>query len=85
MTDQKLRNLERQGRSYDFRLNLIEPSAKEVFISWFLADREERASKERSEHGEAIYHVFILGIMKIKYYHFSKFTKLYLSAIILIY
>ena len=55
--------------STNFRLELIDPPAKHVFI-YFLdsgREREERggADEERSEHGEEMYHVFKLQFMKI--------------------
>ena len=39
--------------SNNFRLKLIEPSAREVFIFWTLVEREERGASEerRGEHG----------------------------------
>ena len=45
--------------SINFHLEPIESSAREVFIFWTLVKRKEEF-EERSEHGEAIYHVFKL-------------------------
>ena len=52
--------------STNFRLQLIEPSARKTLVE-IKEQRGEGASEERSEHGEAIYLVFNLLIMKIKY------------------
>ena len=48
--------------SINFHLEPIESSAREVFIFWTLVKRKEGGGEfeERSEHGEAIYHVFKL-------------------------